>query len=196
MTPADPIVLVIEDEPKMRDLLLRAISSWGFDTLAARSAEEALRIMDSQPAHIVLLDLNLPCMAGMECFEHIRQRWPAAQVIILTGFGDLDAAKQAIHLDVVEFLTKPCHLGQLEVALGRAKLRLIQAHQPPGQSPAPAGVCSSPAATLDAIERQHILATLVRNNGNRAATAQELGISLRTLFYRLAEYQKQGYSAE
>ena len=50
-----------------------------------------------------------------------------------------------------------------------------------------------PATTLDELEREHILAALARNNGNRSATATELGISLRTLYYRLNEYQKQGF---
>src|SRR5688572_510366 len=114
-------VMIVEDEPRMRELLVRAISGWGFESAAARSGEEALRLMDGQAAPVMVLDLNLPAMSGMEVFEAVRQRWPATQVIILTGFGDLESARKAIHLDVVEFLTKPCHLGDLERALDRAR---------------------------------------------------------------------------
>jgi DNA-binding NtrC family response regulator len=196
----DPRVLIVEDEVKMRELLVRAITSWGLETSAARSAEEALRMMDADRRQIAILDLNLPAMSGMECFAQIRQRWPDTQVIVLTGFGDLEAARQAIHLDVVEFLTKPCHLDELEVALGRAKLRLmdrIPLPEPPPE-PAPASPPLPPQAptTLDDVERQHILAILARNNGNRSATAAELGISLRTLYYRLADYEKQGFKID
>lgn len=198
---ANPRVLIVEDEAKMRDLLSRAIGSWGLETSAARSGEEALRLMEAEPRQIVILDLNLPSMSGMECFAQVRQRWPDTQVIVLTGFGDLDSAKQAIHLDVVEFLTKPCHLGELEVALGRAKLRLMdraplpeQPEEPP--PPAQPAEPPPPATTLDEVERQHILATLAKNNGNRSATAAELGISLRTLYYRLNEYQKAGFRVD
>ncbi len=195
---ADPHVLIVEDEPRMRDVLTRAIEGWSFHVCAARTAEEGLRLMEQEPRPIVLLDLNLPGMSGMECLEIIRQRWPGTQVIILTGFGNLDAAKRAIHLDVVEFLTKPCHLGELETALGRAKLRLMEvlptAEEPIRESePAPP---AEPATTLEEVERQHILAALARHGGNRSATAAELGISLRTLYYRLSEYQKQGYRVE
>lgn len=196
---ADPHVLIVEDEPRMRDVLLRAVGGWGFPASAARSGEEALRMMQSEPSAIVILDLNLPGMDGMECFEQIRQRWPTTQVIILTGFGDLDAARKAIHLDVVEFLTKPCHLGELETALGRARKRLmdilpsapepLEEEPPTFEPPSP----PEPGVTLEEMERQHILAALARNRGNRAATAAELGISLRTLYYRLAEYEKQGF---
>jgi DNA-binding NtrC family response regulator len=203
----DPKVLVVEDESRMRDVLVRAITSWGINAVGAHSGEEAIRMMTAEPRQIVLLDLNLPAMSGMELFERLKQNWPAIQVIVLTGFGDLDAAKKAIHLDVVEFLTKPAHLGDLELALDRARRRVEEAAQPPsvqvdsspeleedGEQDFPAP--SSEATTLAEVERQHILAALSRNKGNRSATAQELGISLRTLYYRLSEYQKDGYRVD
>jgi DNA-binding NtrC family response regulator len=200
---APPPVLIVEDEPRMRDLLARAVAGWGFPVSAARSSEEALRSMDANPAHVVVLDLNLPGAGGMECFQAIRARRPSTQVIILTGFGDLDAARKAIELNVVAFLTKPCHLGELESALDRARKRLIEAGErelermpippEPAAESAPPPDPSDKPGTLQDVERQHILAALSRHNGNRAATAAELGISLRTLYYRLTEYQKKGY---
>jgi DNA-binding NtrC family response regulator len=207
----DPHILIVEDEPRMREMLLRAVGSWGLPADAAHSAEEALRLLETNPCNILILDLNLPGMGGLEFCQIVRQRRPQAQVIILTGFGDLESARRAIHLDVVEFLTKPCHLGELERAIDRATRRLPAPQPQPVQLPpapepptARTGVSSPPAqspesagpATLDDLERQHILAALARHNGNRAATAAELGISLRTLYYRLSEYQRQGYSVD
>ena len=197
-----PHVLIVEDEPRLRELLARAATGWGFRTSEARSAEEALRLMEQRPHEIVLLDLNLPAMPGLDCFGHVRRRWPDTQVIILTGFGDLDAARRAIHLDVVDFLTKPAPLGDLEKALERATRRLESLAEPPADlrldrpdpdDPTPATPAPAPNATLEEIERTHILAALARNADNRAATAAELGISLRTLYYRLNEYQQKGY---
>jgi DNA-binding NtrC family response regulator len=193
----DASVLVVEDEPRMRELLVRAVASWGLCTQGARSAEEALRTMRERPSDMVVLDLNLPGMGGMELFELIRRQWPDTQVIVLTGFGDLESARQAIHLDVVEFLTKPCHLGELEQAVDRARKRIAPTMpEQPAEDPAPTPPPPSSSATLDELERQHILAALSRNQGNRTATATELGISLRTMYYRLSEYQKQGYNVE
>jgi DNA-binding NtrC family response regulator len=184
-------VLIVEDEPRLRELLQRAMAGWGFDVAAARSGEEAIRLTETDPADIAVLDLNLPGIDGMELLTRLRAKTPGIQAIILTGFASVDAARQAVHLDVVEFLTKPCHLGELEKALDRALRRL------PPQYPDAVGV-SSPASaegmTLHEVERQHILATLERNNGNRTATAVELGISRRTLYYKLEEYQKQGFN--
>ena len=192
----DPRVLIVEDEPRMRELLLRAVGGWGFDASAARSGEEAMRVAAEQPPHIVLLDLDLPGISGLETFEKLRAKNSDLQGIVLTGFGSLDAAKQAIHMDVVEFLTKPAPLGDLEHALDRAIRRLAPS--------APTMIVpdllenhpAEPGQTLAEVERRHILETLTRNNGNRTATATELGISRRTLYYKLAEYQKDGFLTE
>jgi DNA-binding NtrC family response regulator len=214
--PSSGRVLLVEDETRLREMLLRAMSEMGFEATGAASGEAALRALEKQTAAILIVDLNLPGMGGMELLEVVRQRWPLSQVIILTGFGDLDAAKQAIHLDVVDFLTKPCALGDLEIALERARQRFgKQAGRPtPMLEPddddtddaegredaadrAPRQQQFAPRETsasvsLEDVEKQTILATLEKNAGNRTATANELGISLRKLYYRLAQYQKQG----
>jgi DNA-binding NtrC family response regulator len=212
----DPHVLIVEDEQRLRDLLLRSLTNWGFDATAARSAEEAMRHSDATPPDIVLLDLNLPGMDGMEFFTSLRRKRPDVQGIVLTGFATVEAAKQAVHMDMVEFLTKPCHLGEVEQALDRAVRRIAPPDPPilpdlessPGRGsdanrrgPAEgfdnddAGA-DGPARTLEEVEREHILSTLQRHDGNRTATASELGISRRTLYYKLTEYQKQGFEVE
>ncbi|HSU67738.1 MAG TPA: response regulator [Tepidisphaeraceae bacterium] len=187
-------VLVIEDESRLRELLQRALSGWGFETVVSRSGEEGLRLNDAQPFDIAVLDLNLPGIDGLETLRRLREKVPALQAIIVTGFASIEAAKLAVHLDVVEFLTKPCHLGELEQALDRALRRM--APTPPAILDQPDLPPPSAGVTLDEVERQHILAALRRNNGNRTATAHELGISRRTLYYKLDEYQKQGFAAD
>jgi DNA-binding NtrC family response regulator len=184
-------VLLVDDETRLREMLTSAVGEMGFVVTPARSAEAALRLIETQSFDIVILDLNLPGMSGMEFFEHLRQHMPEAQVIILTGFGTLDIARRAIRLDVSDFLTKPCALGELEVALERARQKRLS-HWEPEKINVPPQTVPQPGMTIDELERKHILATLERNHGNRSATAQELGISLRTLYYRLGAYQRQG----
>ncbi len=206
------LVMIVEDEPRLRTMLLRAVPDMGYEGVAAESGEDALRKMDQRPADIVILDLNLPGIGGMEVFEQIRQRWNQTSVIIMTGYGDLASARQAIRLDVVDFLTKPTSLGELEVALDRAwrrRLDLLRDRKrlaapaignlmdepvaqeeaaparPSAAAPAPAGS----AHNLRDLERQAIEQALERHEGNRAAAAAELGISVRTLYYRLREYE-------
>jgi DNA-binding NtrC family response regulator len=186
----DASVMIVEDEPRMRELLEHALRGWGFGVSVARSGEEGLRLADAAPPNVALLDLDLPGMDGLEFFDRLRDRIRHVQGIVLTGFASLDAARQAVHMDVVEFLTKPCHLGELEKALERALRRLPPPRYPGAALTAPT---TAEGLTLDEVERQHILASLDRNNGNRTVTAQELGISRRTLYYKLEEYQHCGF---
>src|ERR1700748_2171717 len=94
----DVRVLVVEDEPRMRELLERAIRNWGFETEIARSGEEALRASANDPPDLVLLDLNLPGMDGMELLSRLREKTPGVQAIVLTGFASVESARQAVHL--------------------------------------------------------------------------------------------------
>src|SRR5947209_7225156 len=119
-------VLLVEDEPRLREMLLRAILEMGFEAIGTGTGEMALRVLEKQTFDTIIIDLNLPGMGGMDLLERVHERWPALQAVILTGFGDLEAAKKAIHLDVVDFLTKPCSLSELETALGRASARRLQ----------------------------------------------------------------------
>lgn len=184
-------LLIIEDEPRLRDLLSEATRGWGFMPVVARSGEEALRLIDREPADVVLLDLNLPGRSGIETLAELRRRDVDAPAIVLTGFGDLKSAQQAIELGVVAFLTKPTPLGELEQALDRAR-RQIKAELPTRILP-PTDSTDPAAHKLEEVERQHILSALQKNAGNRTATAKELGISRRTLQYRLAAYQAAGW---
>jgi DNA-binding NtrC family response regulator len=192
-------VLVVEDESRLRDMLLSAIPDMGFPITGVRTAEEGIRVMEQDVHDIVILDLNLPCMSGMEFCEVVHERWPQTRVIILTGYGDLSAAQRAIRLNAVDFLNKPASLGEIEAALERARRHkdkyggAPQIEVIPRPFLKPAENDKGEVLTLQDIERQHILSVLDKNNGNRAATATELGISVRTLYYRLAEFQRQGY---
>jgi DNA-binding NtrC family response regulator len=169
----------------LRELLMDVIPDMGFSAVTARSAEEALRIFEADPSEIIMLDLQLPGISGMELFEQIHKRWPETQVIIMTGFGDLDSARQAIRLNVVDFLTKPFHLRDVEVALDRARNRM--AAELRKSDPTESSATEPPARTLAEAERQVILAALERHGGNRTAAALELGISRRKLHYWLNE---------
>jgi DNA-binding NtrC family response regulator len=191
-------VLIVEDETRLREMLTRAVREMGFVPAAASSAEGALRESEHRSFDILILDLNLPGMSGLDMLTRLRQSQPDLQVIILTGFGDLDAARQAIRLDVVDFLTKPCALGTLEEALDRARRRRFKntehelplPEEPPRFEPPPPP--EDGRMSLEELEQRHILAVLEKNNGNRTATAAELGISVRKLYYRIGQYQKQG----
>lgn len=178
-----PTVLIVEDEKRLRELLHDVLPDMGCEPVAARTAEEALKLVEQHEPQIALLDLNLPGMPGLELLEHLRGQFPRVQAIIMTGFGDLEAAKTAIRLEAVDFITKPFHLNDIERALDKARQRLVSIVQPQSQFDTPA-----PPRTIAEAEKQMILQALERHAGNRTAAAKELGISRRTMHYKLKEY--------
>ena len=177
-------VLIVEDELRLRELLSEVVPEMGFTAATVRSAEEAARLMEQDAFEIVMLDLHLPLMGGMEFFRQIRDRWPDTQVIIMTGFGDLKTAQNAIQLDVVDFISKPFHLRDVEIALDRARKRMV--FEPPTLEERPE---DETPRTLAQTQRVAILAALDRHAGNRTAAAAELGISRRKLHYWLSDNQ-------
>ena len=183
-----PRVFVVEDEPRLRALLRDELAELGCDFAGeAGSAEEAGRKLDHDDVDVLLLDLNLPGAGGLDLLETLRRRDDVVQAVVLTGFGDLESARLAIRLEVAEFLTKPFRLADLEQAMDRVKRRLAKREQSVVDSPSP-----PPGTSLAENERRQILDTLRRLGGNRTRAAEELGISRRTLYYRLSEYGQTG----
>lgn len=190
---SDAEVLIVDDEERLRKTLMQMVQALGFSACGCATAEEAMRALQSpNPPRIVVLDLQLPVMHGLDLFQWIAHERPGTQVIVLTGFGDLESAQQAIRLGGADYLTKPCTMGELEQALGRARRQLryddADTEREPDLLVFPSSSAAAPGTLAD-VERRHILDTLHRNAGNRRATAAELGISLRTLYYRLAQYE-------
>ena len=198
-------VLIIEDEPRYRALLDREILAMGHVPTACPTAEDALARLEEARFDAALVDLHLPGMGGMEFFDTVRPRWPELAVVILTGFGDMPTAIQALRWDAVDFLTKPCGLDEIERALSKIQQALcdrqesaIEALQKTDQESEqfPAVDDDGSPRSLADIEREHILDVLARNNSHKPAAAEELGVSLRTLYNKLAAYEDQGFLSE
>lgn len=191
-------ILVVEDEPKLRETLSRMLRSIGHLPSTADSARAAEQQIKDDPPDALLLDLNMPRMGGLDLLQRVRRTHTDMPVVILTGFGDLPSAQRAIHLGVREFLTKPCLLGDIERAFAptelppRPPLPMSLGDDDQEQGDTHKSSSRTPAADvpLFEVERAHILAALQRHDGNRRAAAQELGISLRTLYYRLRLYRQ------
>jgi DNA-binding NtrC family response regulator len=130
----------------------------------------------------------------------VHQAWPEIPGIVLCEFNQIHQARKALNIEIFDFLAKPCALGELEHALELARQRRVRLlpttvvlPPPPAEEPiARDDLRRQDHATLEDIERQHILATLEKNAGNRTRTAAELGISLRKLYYRLGQYHREG----
>ena len=113
-----PRILIVEDEEKLRRVLELQLASAGYETDKAGSAEEALRVADN--ADLVLTDLRLPGMDGLELLGRIRRRNERTPVIVMTAFGTVESAVEAMKAGAVDFLLKPFSLDHLTAVVAKA----------------------------------------------------------------------------
>ena len=100
-------LLLVDDEATILSSLKRVFRQASYDLHTARDGETALEILEKTRIDAALVDLMMPGMSGMELLVNIRQRWPAVKVIILTGYGGVREAVEAIQMGAVDFLQKP-----------------------------------------------------------------------------------------
>ncbi len=116
-------VLVIDDEKPTLMMFRLTLGAYGFDVLTAENGREGLEIFSRDRPRIVLTDIKMPGMSGIEVLKRIKEIDPTAEVIVITGHGDMDLAIQALNLDATDFINKPIQRHLLEQALERARER-------------------------------------------------------------------------
>lgn len=100
-------ILVVDDEEVVRLSYLRTLKGQHCNVDAAADGKGALQMMSQQPFDVVLLDLRMPGMDGMNVLKNIKQRWPESEVIIITGYPAVESAKVAVTLGAYGYLAKP-----------------------------------------------------------------------------------------
>jgi two-component system response regulator HydG len=113
-------VLIVEDDAAMRELLEEQLKRRGFDVTGTAGAAEALQRFAERDFDVVLTDLNMKGMSGIELCTRLLESRPEVPVLVLTAFGSLDSAMQAIRAGAWDFITKPVEMEALAVALNRA----------------------------------------------------------------------------
>ena len=102
-----PRVLVVDDEPALRRSLARMLSFDNFDVLTAEDGAAALSLLQTTRVDVVLLDVMMPGMSGMDVLARVKKDHPEVEVVMMTGFGDIDTAVAAVRQGAYNFLTKP-----------------------------------------------------------------------------------------
>jgi DNA-binding NtrC family response regulator len=113
-------VLVIEDDEVLRQLLIDVLSDQDYEVEAAETGEEGLRAMEQDVFDIVLLDINLPGMDGMDVLRLVPARQPDAQVVMMTAFGTVDTAVEAMKQGAFDYINKPFSTDELLLTINRA----------------------------------------------------------------------------
>jgi two-component system, NtrC family, C4-dicarboxylate transport response regulator DctD len=117
---SQPSVLIIDDEEIVRTALDQWLRLSGFDTAIAADVREAMTLIDDRHPHVVLTDVRMPGLSGLDLLRTIQERGLPTEVILITGHGDVPMAVEAMRAGAFDFLQKPYVPDQLVAAIGRA----------------------------------------------------------------------------
>jgi CheY-like chemotaxis protein len=120
-------VLVVDDEPEVRFVLSEFLESRGFEVAAAESGAKALAIVDEVAPHVVLLDVTMPEMDGLETLKRLAALKPGLPIIMVTANADVDVTSKLLALGAADYIPKPFDLDYLGQAVS---IQVSAAHEP------------------------------------------------------------------
>lgn len=113
-------ILVVDDEVNIRNALSTLLEKRGYDAKGIGTAEEAFRYLEETPADLVITDVRMPGMDGIEFLRRLKDKWPSTEVVIMTAFGSIDAAVEAMRLGAYDYLTKPIDRDRFPLVIEKA----------------------------------------------------------------------------
>ena len=122
-------IVLIDDEPDIREVTQIVLRDWGYTVFTADSGEAGLALCRKTAPQVVITDVKMPGMGGLQVLAHLKDVQPTIEVIVMTAFGDIETAIKAIQLNASDFITKPVNDQALELAIDRAKQRYTSASQ-------------------------------------------------------------------
>ena len=106
-------ILIVDDEEVVRLSHMRSLESADCNAQTAEGGRQALSVMEQHSFDVVLLDLRMPDLDGMDVLKTIKQRWPNSEVVVITGYPSIDTAKEAVRLGAFNYLAKPLDPNEL-----------------------------------------------------------------------------------
>jgi two-component system response regulator PilR (NtrC family) len=112
-------VLIVEDEEKMREVLQKILSAEGYTVQTAGNGNDALSMIKEGPYHIVLTDVKMPGLNGIELLKTVKQISPETYVIIMTAFGTIDSAVEAMKQGAYDYISKPFKMDEIRILMNK-----------------------------------------------------------------------------
>lgn len=163
-------LLLVDDDVVYRRRLAQSFRARGIDVVEAADAGDAVAAFERRPTHLAVLDVRMPGESGIELLRSLRSRAPTLRVVILTGWGSIPSAVEAVRIGAVDYLTKPADADEILAALNGERVR------PDLDAP-----------SLDRVQWEHIQRVLHAREGNISQTARALGIQRRSLQRKLGK---------
>jgi len=171
-------LLIVEDDDRLRSRLSRALAERGFETREAADVKSAVAAAREDSPEYVLVDLRVPGGSGLDVVREVKSIDPATTVVVLTGYGSIATAVEAVRLGATEYLTKPADVDQIVAALTRT----------PASGAGDGGGGAEQVPSLARVEWEHINRVLADADGNISKAARRLGIHRRSLQRKLERF--------
>ena len=167
-------LLVVDDDERLRDRLHVAFAERGYDTFTAADHGAAIAVARNHVIDRAVVDLRMPGNHGLVVVEDLIALHPAIAIVVLTGYGSIATAVEAMRLGARNYLVKPAHADQI-----------LAAFEPVVET---TGELPYEVPSLARLEREHIERVLRDCKGNVSRAARVLGMHRRTLQYKLAKF--------
>ena len=171
--------LLVDDSEPFRERLAQALRERGCEVATAANYDEAMQAARSAPCRRAVVDLRMPGRSGLELLRDLKEAVPEMEILMLTGFGSIATAIEAVKLGAVNFLPKPADVDDIMLAFRRG------ANPAPGNAGAIELEAPVEAPSLARAEWEHIHRVLSDCNGNISEAARRLGIHRRSLQRKL-----------
>jgi len=168
-----PTLLVVDDDRLLGQQLARSFERRGFAARVAAGFDEAVAQARAEPPEMAVVDLKMPGRSGLELLAELKQIDATTRVVVLTGFGSIATAVDAMRLGATNYVAKPADVDDILTAFAR------------GAEPALAAAPDYPAPSLARAEWEHIHRVLADCSGNISEAARRLGIHRRSLQRKL-----------
>lgn len=166
-------LLIVDDDEIFRNRLVEAFINRGYTVRAGANTREALSILSEFVPTKAIIDIKMPGESGLSLLEQLMEKCPEVSAVILTGYGSIATAMEAVKLGAVEYLTKPVDVDRIIAGLNG-----VNSHNLPKPT-------EDNTPTLEQVEWDHIQRILADCNGNITHTAKALGIHRRSLQRKL-----------
>jgi len=170
----DAKILVVDDDERLRTQLVNAMNRRGLVAVGAGDYDSAIAALEAAPFDFGILDLKMPGQNGLELLRDMNQRWPEVAVVLMTGYGSIATAIDAVKLGAVNYVQKPADADDVLAALERGI-----------SGPLGEATQDYTAPTLARAEWEHIQRVLADCAGNVSEAARRLGVHRRTLQRKL-----------
>ena len=167
MVESRPTLLLVDDDGVYRERLAKAMRARGYEVRTAADAEAAVALAEVESPELAVLDLRMPGESGLDLLRRLKAIDPTTKILMLTGYGSIATALEAVRLGAVHYLTKPVDVDEILAAFDR--------------DGAPAETLDTETPSLARVEWEHLQRVLNDCEGNLSEAARRLGMHRRSL---------------